>query len=177
MPSLPLWLVEPLWVQFEALLPGRPVCDPAHPLGCHRRRISDRVVFGKLLQALRFGCSYEGVADTTCSATTIRNQWITVHLDSGYDSGKTRALLHERHLTGEIARKGEKAPVQATQRWHIERTNAWHNVFHRLARCYERRRVVVEAVFDLADAITTIRSLIRGAWTTRRWDTRPKRRR
>jgi Putative transposase of IS4/5 family (DUF4096) len=78
-PALPSWLVEPLWVQFEALLPKRPMYDPAHPLGCHRRRINDRIIFDKLLQVLRFGCSYEGIADTTCSATTIRNrrdEWI-----------------------------------------------------------------------------------------------------
>ncbi|XKK64723.1 hypothetical protein HFP71_38495 [Streptomyces sp. ARC32] len=43
--------------------------DPAHPLDC-RRRISDLVVFDKLLQLLRFGCSYQAIADTTCSATT-----------------------------------------------------------------------------------------------------------
>ncbi len=50
-----------------------------HPLGCHRRRISDRIVFDKLLQVLRFGCSYEAIADSTCSATTIRgrrDEWI-----------------------------------------------------------------------------------------------------
>lgn len=79
MPALPSWLVEPLWVQFEALLPKRPMYDPEHPLGCHRRRINDRIIFDKLLQVLRFGCSYEGIADTTCSATTIRNrrdEWI-----------------------------------------------------------------------------------------------------
>jgi hypothetical protein len=50
---------------------------------------------------------------------------IAVHLDAGYDSGKTRTLLDERKLTGEIAHKGEKVPVQATGRWYIERTNAW----------------------------------------------------
>ena len=44
-PALPSWLIEPLWAQFDALLPARPVYDPAHPLGCHRRRISDRIVF------------------------------------------------------------------------------------------------------------------------------------
>jgi hypothetical protein len=49
---------------------------------------------------------------------------ITVHLDAGYDSGRTRSLLDERKLTGEIAHEGEKAPVQAIGRWHIERTNA-----------------------------------------------------
>jgi transposase len=278
-PALPSWLTEPLWDQFAALLPARETYVSTHPWGCHRRRIPDRIVFDKLLQVLRFGCSYQGIADSTCSATTIRarrDEWIrlgifaqlkqialdaydrivglllddlavdgcitkapgggevagpspvdrrkqgmkrsllvdgygiplgrvlaganrhdspllpptldklddlgplpdeiTVHLDSGYDSGKTRDTLTERGLHGEIARKGEKAPIQATQRWHVERTNAWHNSFNRLQRCYERREVVVEAFFDLADAIITVRSLIRQAWTTHRWNTRPARR-
>ena len=56
---------------------------------------------------------------------------ITVHLDAGYDSGKTRDLLAERGLRGEIAHKGEKAPIQATRRWHVERT-----------KCAARRSVV-----------------------------------
>jgi hypothetical protein len=58
----------------------------------------------------------------------------------------------------------------------VERTNAWHNNFNQLQRCYERRQAVVEALFDLADTIITLRSLIRRAWTTHRWDTRPARR-
>jgi transposase len=278
-PAIPAWLIEPLWVQFSALLPPRPEFDPAHPLGVHRRRLDDRIVFDKLIQVLRFGCSYEAIADSTCSATTIRNrrdEWIklgmfaqlknialdcydrivglileeisvdgcitkapgggevagrspvdrgkqgmkrslmveargiplgrvlvganrhdspllaptldklddlgplpdiiTVHLDAGYDSQGTRDELASRNLRGEIAHKGDKAPIQASQRWHIERTNAWHNAFNRLQRCYERREVVVDAFFDLADAVITIRSLIRQSWTTHRWDGRPKRR-
>jgi transposase len=78
-PALPSWLTDPLWDQFAALLPRREIYAPTHPLGCHRRRISDRIVFDKLLQVLRFGCSYQGIADTTCSATTIRDrrdEWI-----------------------------------------------------------------------------------------------------
>lgn len=102
---------------------------------------------------------------------------ITVHLDAGYDSAKTREELTARGMHGEIAHKGDKAPIQAGRRWHIERTNAWHNAFHRLARCYERRETVVHALFDLADAIITVRSLIRRSWTTHRWDDRPHRRR
>ncbi|MFE9453371.1 IS5 family transposase [Streptomyces sp. NPDC006739] len=279
MPVLPSWLTEPLWEQFAALLPKRPTFDPAHPLGCHRRRISERIVFDKLLQTLRFGCSYEAIADATCSATTIRNrrdEWIslgvfsrlkqialdaydrvvglvldqisvdgaitkapgggeaagrspvdrgkqgmkrsgmtdgygiplgrvlaganrhdspllaptldllnglgplpdqvTVHLDAGYDSVTSRSVLNERNLQGQIARKGTKAPVQATRRWHVERTHAWQNSFHRLARCYERRTSVIEAFFDLADTVITVRNLLRRAWTTHRWDTRPRRR-
>jgi transposase len=77
-PAFPPWLTEPLWDQFAALLPERPEFHPDRPLDCHRRRISDRVIFDKMLQLLRFGCSYEAIADTTCSATTIRNrrdQW------------------------------------------------------------------------------------------------------
>lgn len=246
----------------------------------HRRRLDDRIVFDKLIQVLRFGCCYQAIADTTCSATTIRNrrdEWIklgafaqlktialecydrivglvleeisidgcitkapgggqvagrspvdrgkqgmkrsvmveghgiplgrvlaganrhdspllaptldklddlgslpgtiTVHLDAGYDSQDSRDELSSRNLTGEIAHKGDKAPMQASQRWHVERTNAWHNGFNRLQRCYERREVVIDAYFDLSDTIITIRSMIRQAWSAYRWDTRPARRR
>ncbi|MFE7978256.1 hypothetical protein [Streptomyces shenzhenensis] len=45
------------------------------------------------------------------------------------------------------------------QRWHIERTRAWQNAFHRLARCYERRMTVIDAFFGLADTAIAIRSL------------------
>jgi hypothetical protein len=100
---------------------------------------------------------------------------ITVHLDSGYDSGKIRDTVAERGLRGQIAHKGEKAPIQASRRWHGERTNSWHNGFNRLQRCYERSEIVIDAFFDLADTIT-LRALIRKAWTTHRWDTRPPRR-
>ena len=79
MPAIPSWLLEPLWDQFAALLPDRPVYDPAHPLGCHRPRIPDRIIFEKLIQVLRFGCSYASIADCACGATTIRerrDEWI-----------------------------------------------------------------------------------------------------
>jgi IS5 family transposase len=99
-----------------------------------------------------------------------------VHLDAGYDSDKTRTLLEQRGLYDRIAHKGEKAPIQASQRWHVERTHAWQNAFHRIARCYKRRAAVIDAFFDLADTIITIRSLIRQAWTTHRWNERPNRR-
>jgi transposase len=278
-PAIPSWLLEPLWDQFAALLPDRPVYDPSHPLGCHRPRTADRIIFEKLIQILRFGCSYQSIADCACSATTIRerrDEWIrlgtftklkaiardsydravglvledlavdgciakapggghcagrspvdrgklgmkrsllvegrgiplgrvlapasrhdspllsptldklddlgplpggiTVHLDAGYDSQKTRDELAERGMHGEIAHKGDKAPIQASQRWHVERTNAWHNNFNRLQRCYERNEDVIDAFFDLADAIITARRLIREAWTLYRWENRPARR-
>ena len=77
MPALPSSILEPLWVQVSALLPARQV---SHPLGCHRPRIPDRVVFDKLIQVLVFGCGYRRIADTTCSATTLRrrrDEWIS----------------------------------------------------------------------------------------------------
>jgi hypothetical protein len=73
-PAKPSRLLEPLWDQFATLLPVRPVYHPSHPLGCHKPRIPDRVIFEKLIQVLRFGCSYESIADCTCSATTIRER-------------------------------------------------------------------------------------------------------
>jgi transposase len=75
-PALPSSILEPLWVQVSALLPARQV---HHPLGCHRPRIPDRVVFDKLIQILVFGCGYRRIADATCSATTLRrrrDEWI-----------------------------------------------------------------------------------------------------
>ena len=97
-------------------------------------------------------------------------------MDADYDSDKARALLDERGWHGRIAHKGEKAPIQASQGWHVERTHARQNAFHRLARCYERRTTVIDALFDLADTIITVRALSRRAWTTHRWDERPNRR-
>jgi hypothetical protein len=66
--------LEPVFVQFEALLPARPEFDPSHPLGCHRRRIADRVVFELGVLALVFGCGYERVAGPRCSDATIRQR-------------------------------------------------------------------------------------------------------
>ncbi len=57
----------------------RACAETNHPLGCHRSRIPDRVVFEKLVQILVFGYAYERIADATCSATTLRDrreEWI-----------------------------------------------------------------------------------------------------
>jgi transposase len=271
-PAIPSGLPDPSGTSSPRCCPTA----PSHPLGCHKPRIGDRIIFEKLIQALRFGCSYAPIADCTCGATTIRerrSEWIeagifgqlktiarescdrivglvledlavdgciakapgggecagrspvdrgklgmkrplivegkgiplgrmlapanrhdspllaatldklddigplpggiTVHLDAGYDSQKTRDELADRGMTGEIAHKGDKAPIQAGQRWHVERTNAWHNSFNRLQRCYERDEDVINAFFDLADAIITVRRLIREAWALYRWQGRP----
>ena len=76
MPAIQPYIIEPIWEQFAALLPER---KTDHPLGCHRRRIPDRVVFEKLLQILVFGCAYWRISDEECSATTLRrrrDEWI-----------------------------------------------------------------------------------------------------
>lgn len=273
MPAVPSSIIDPIWHQFEALIP--PVRDE-HPLRCHRPRIRDRIVFDKLVQVLVLGAAYAKIADTTCSATTIRtrrDEWIaagvfaeleqlclnaydkmigldlqnlsvdgcivkapcggeaagrspvdrgkqgtkrsvlvdgngiplgcvtaaancndspllaptlekldrfgfdlperiTVHLDAGYDSRKTRDLLDTLGCDHVISKKGE--PLQAGARWVVERTNSWHTRgFRKLQICTERRTRVIDAFIALANAIITTRRLIREAWTRYRWDDRP----
>jgi hypothetical protein len=70
-PALASSILEPLWVQVAALLPTH---HDSHPLGCHRPRVPDRVVFDKLIQVLVFGCGDRRIADHTCSATTLRRR-------------------------------------------------------------------------------------------------------
>ncbi|BAC19791.1 transposase, IS4 family [Corynebacterium efficiens YS-314] len=262
MPALPSSIIDPLWCQFAALIP--PVTD-THPLRCHRPRIPDRIIFDKLIQVLVLGASYVKIADTTCSATTLRtrrDEWITagifeqleqiclefcdrivgldlenlsvdgcivkapcggeaagrspvdrgkqgtkrsllvdgagiplgcvvaganrhdspllrptleklgrfglalpdqitVHLDAGYDSSKTRSLLTELGCEWVISQKG--VPLQAGARWVVERTNSWHNRgFKKLQVCTERRIRVIEAFISLANAVIVVRRLVRG---------------
>ena len=278
MPAVPSSIIEPIWVQFCALLPER---SREHPLG--RPRIPDRIVFDRLVQVLVLGAAYGKIADSSVSATTIRrrrDEWIaagafarleqicldafdrivgldledvtvdgcivkapcggeaagkspvdrgklgtkrsvltdaagiplgavvapanrhdspllrptletlgrfesrfgvglpdriTVHLDAGYDSGKTRDLLDEFGCQAVISQKG--TPLQAGARWVVERTNSWHNRgFRKLHICTERRTRVIDAYISLANAIIVTRRLIRTAWTTHRWPGRPSRR-
>ncbi|KPI23630.1 putative transposase IS4/IS5 family [Actinobacteria bacterium OV320] len=111
MPVLPPWLTEPLWDQFAALLPDRLAYVPTHQLGYHRPRISDRIVFDKMLQLLRFGCSYQAIADTTCSATTIRSrrdEWIRFGI---FTRLKQIALdSYERSSASSLIRSPSTAP-------------------------------------------------------------------
>lgn len=76
MPAIQPCIIKPIWEQFRVLLPER---KTNHPLGCHRQRIPDRVVFEKLVEVLVFGCAYWRIADESCSATTLRrrrDEWI-----------------------------------------------------------------------------------------------------
>jgi len=84
-PAVPSSILNPVWDQFEELLPVR---DVVHPLGCHRTRIPDRVVFEKLVQVLVLGAAYEKIADWSCSAATIRDrcdEWITAGVFAGLE--------------------------------------------------------------------------------------------
>ncbi len=75
MPVVPSCLLEPIWGEFCALIGGeRPPFDPAHPLGCHRRRVGDRVVFEHVVAALVHGSGYERIASPGCSDRTIRRR-------------------------------------------------------------------------------------------------------
>ena len=280
MPVLPVCLLEPLWDQFSALLPERPLVSPTHPLGCHRRRIPDRVVFEHVIAALVHGSGYERIASAGCSDATIRRrlkEWaalgvseqvhtpalraydrmiglelddlavdgcitkapgggeaagrspvdrgkqglkrsvvtdgagiplhvvsaganrhdspllaptlagldrldrlpdaVTVHLDRGYDSTRTRALLDALGFDGAIARKGVPAPIQAGSRWVVERAHQWMNGYGKLRRCTEKLRPVVDFYLFLAAALVVLRQLIQRARLRYRWATRPTSRR
>jgi hypothetical protein len=279
-PVLPVCLFEPLWDQFSALLPERPRFSPTHPLGCHRERIPDRVVFEHVIAALVHGSGYERIASTGCSDGTIRRrvkEWaavglseqvhtlalqaydrmigldledlavdgcitkapsggevagrspvdrgkrglkrslvtdgtgiplhvvsaganrhdspllaptlagldkldrlpeaVTVHLDRGYDSSLTRALLDALGFDGAIARKGVPAPIQAGSRWVVERTHQWMNGYGKLRRCTEKGQSVVDFYLFLAAALVVLRQLIHRARLRYRWATRPTSRR
>jgi DDE family transposase len=96
-----------------------------------------------------------------------------VNLDRGYDSDKTRCALAELGLTGEVARKGVPAPIQAGKRWVVERSHAWMNGFGKLRRCTEKNSRVVDFYLYLSATIVTLRMLIRRATPRYRWDNRP----
>lgn len=50
-------VVDAAWAAVEPLLPPTP--PDAHPLGCHRPRLSDRSCFEAILHRLVTGCSWD----------------------------------------------------------------------------------------------------------------------
>ena len=101
MPAVQACILEPLWVQFSSLLPQN---RASHPLGCHRHRLPDRLVFDKLVQMLRFGCSYRAIADHTCSATTLRrrrDEWLRADLFSQLE--RVVLLAYDRMIGLELS--------------------------------------------------------------------------
>ena len=100
-----------------------------------------------------------------------------MHLDRGYDSAKTRDLLEILGYAPHIATKGLPAPIQAGQRWPIERTHSWLNGYGKLRRTTDKRKIIAEFYLHLAATLTVIRRLINRARILYRWPTRPTTRR
>jgi IS5 family transposase len=100
----------------------------------------------------------------------------SVHLDRGYDSKLTRMCLLERKLIAEISAKGRPAPLNATRRWVVERTNSWQNAHKKLLWCTERRSRVVDFWVAFSEVVIIVRRLVREGWTRYRWEGRPSRR-
>ena len=68
----------------------------SHPLGCHRPRIPERVVFEKLVQVLLCGCAYERIADgSSCSASTLSG--IIATSGSGWGIERLREMALEAY--------------------------------------------------------------------------------
>src|SRR5215212_4172214 len=100
----------------------------------------------------------------------------TIHLDRGYDSEATRVRLLERGLVAKISERGRPAPLNATKRWVVERTNSWYNAHKKLVWCTERRGRVVDFWVALSDVVIIVRRLVREGWSRYRWEGRPSRR-
>jgi transposase len=101
---------------------------------------------------------------------------MSVHLDRGYDSHTTREKLKARGLDPMISEKGKPAPLGATKRWVVERTNSWNNAHKKLVWCTERRDRVIDFWVAFSEVVIIVRRLIREAWSRYRWETRPPRR-
>ena len=101
---------------------------------------------------------------------------VSVHLDRGYDSRTTREKLEDRGLLAVISEKGKPAPLQATKRWVVERTNSWNNAHKKLVWCTERRAEVIDFWVAFSEVVIIVRRLIREGWSRYRWEGRPRRR-
>lgn len=65
---LPDWL----WARIQPLLPG----PPAHPLGCHRRRVADRDAMDAILLVLRTGMQWNALNATgICSSSAAHRRF------------------------------------------------------------------------------------------------------
>ena len=200
MPAVPPYIIEPIWQQFSALLPER---KTSHPLGCHRPRIPERVIFEKLVEVLVFGCAYKKIADGSCSATTLRD-----HRDEWIELGVIERLremaleAYDRAIGLELSELavdccitkapcgGERAgrsPVDRGKRGlkrsvvvdgrgiPIGSVTAPANRHDSplLVPTLEAARVLGMA---LSEVIVIVRRLVREGWTRYRWDDRPSRR-
>jgi hypothetical protein len=102
-PALPAWLIEPLWVQCEALLPKPADLPPDHPLGCHKPASATESSSTNPVQVLVFGCSYQKIADHLLGhhhPRTPRRMDRPGHLRR---TGTHRAQRHDRIIGLELA--------------------------------------------------------------------------
>jgi len=109
-------VVDAVW---EALEPLIPIPVDTHPLGCHRRRVSDRLCFWGILVRLVTGCSWvtvEALLERRVSDTTLRarrEEWIAAGV---FDQLRDHALEAYDRIIGldlsEVALDGsqQKAP-------------------------------------------------------------------
>ena len=100
----------------------------------------------------------------------------SVYLDRGYDSKAIRERLQERGFLAEISEKGKPAPIAATKRGVVERTNSWSNAHKKLVWCTERVGSVIDFWLAFSAVIITVRRLVRESWVHYRWKGRPCRR-
>ena len=100
-------------------------------------------------------------------------QEASIHLNRGYDSRTVRERIRERGLVAEISEKGKPAPIAATKRWVVERTNSWSNAHKKLVWCTERVGSVIDFWLAFSAVIITVRRLVREGWTHYRWEGRP----
>ena len=98
-----------------------------------------------------------------------------MYLDRVYYSEATHEKLKVRGLASTISEKCKPAPLQATNRWVIERTNSWHNAHKKLVWCTERRARVVDFYIAFSNVVIIVRRLIREAWSCYRWEGRTRR--
>jgi hypothetical protein len=80
------------------------------------------------------------------------------------------------HLGVHVSEKGRPAPLNATGRWVVERTNSWQNAHEKLVWCTERRGRVVDFWVALSEVVIIVERLVREGWMRYRWEARPSRR-
>jgi hypothetical protein len=87
----------------------------------------------------------------------------SIRLDRGYDSEATRQRLKVRDLLAEISENGKPAPLNATGRWIVERTNSWQNAHKKLVWCTERRARMVDFWMAFSNVVIIVGRLVREA--------------
>ncbi len=80
-------------------------------------------------------------------------------------------------LGGRDLQEGQvPAPLGATKRWVVERTNSWSNAHKKLLWCTEREGRVIDFWIAFSNVIIIVGRLIREGWRHYRWEGRPSRR-